>query len=458
MAPDPLKSAAESGDEAWGAHEIGASEEGLRVWIDATGSESARRVFGMSLLERLLRGLALALAGPAGQRVDLAEIRVALPEDAERPEHHEADAAAGLPVVWSREPGSAVARFGAALAQHPQDEWVALAADAVIDGRLLAHFLRGQGAVAFFGERGGVLLRARSVDLPNAEEVVDLEALAGKAVAAGSVERFSGRGFDTHIRNLRRDQAPYLTRLRSTRETAEAERFLFWSNYKGSTDFMTRYVYPPLVWWMLRPLARRRVHPNWVTAVDIAATVAAIPFFAAGAWLPGFLCAYLMSVLDSVDGKLARVTFTSSRLGNVLDHGLDIVHPPFWYLAWGYAVGGGDTSSAPFVASLWLFGLYVADRLMAPMFKHRTGRSIHGFTPLDERMRTFISRRNVNLPLFTLAVACDALVPGLRVAEITLYGIVAWQAVCLVFHADRVVRYWSRPAQERALAARTSPA
>jgi phosphatidylglycerophosphate synthase len=42
-----------------------------------------------------------------------------------------------------------------------------------------------------------------------------------------------------------------------------------------------------------------------------------------------------MTFLDTVDGKLARVTLTSSRIGDVLDHGLDLLHPPFWYLAWG---------------------------------------------------------------------------------------------------------------------------
>ena len=52
--------------------------------------------------------------------------------------------------------------------------------------------------------------------------------------------------------------------------------------------------------------------------------------------------AYGMSVLDSVDGKLARLTFTDSRIGNRLDHGLDMVHPPFWYLAWAYGIGGGS--------------------------------------------------------------------------------------------------------------------
>ena len=42
-----------------------------------------------------------------------------------------------------------------------------------------------------------------------------------------------------------------------------------------------------------------------------------------------------MTFLDTVDGKLARVTVTSSRVGHVLDHGVDLIHPPLWYIAWG---------------------------------------------------------------------------------------------------------------------------
>ena len=40
-------------------------------------------------------------------------------------------------------------------------------------------------------------------------------------------------------------------------------------------------------------------------------------------------------VLDTVDGKLARCTITSSKIGEAIDHGIDLVHPPFWWWAWG---------------------------------------------------------------------------------------------------------------------------
>jgi phosphatidylglycerophosphate synthase len=159
--------------------------------------------------------------------------------------------------------------------------------------------------------------------------------------------------------------------------------------------------------------------------------------------VPGLLLAYLMSVLDSVDGKLARLTYTASKLGDYLDHGLDIVHPPFWYMAWGYALGGGSLASTPFQASLWLLASYVVDRIIAGIFKARHGRSIHGFTPLDERVRTFISRRNVNMALITVALLVDWIRPGLRAAEFTFGVIVLWQGVCMVWHLERLAQFWN---------------
>ncbi|NNL66930.1 MAG: hypothetical protein HKP30_11850, partial [Myxococcales bacterium] len=219
---------------------------------------------------------------------------------------------------------------------------------------------------------------------------------------------------------------------------ARVERELFWSNYKGSTDFMTRYVYPPLVWAMVRPLARRRVHPNWITAINWVACFGAIPFFAAGDWLPGLALAYWMSVLDSVDGKLARLTHTSSKIGDVADHGLDIIHPPFWTLAWGFALGGGTTASLAWQVGVLNFGLYATDRIVTAIFRQRTGRSIHGVTPLDVRMRTVISRRNVNLALLTVALLVDFALGTRGVALGTFYFVVAWQAFSLLWHVQRL--------------------
>ena len=404
----------------------------MRVFIDATEADPGVRVFGMPLLERLLH--ALRRSGVAFDAV-----RVALAPGAERPP---ARAFEGLPVAWSREGGPPAAQLRAAFDEAP-GAWLVLSAQTVVDARLIAQLPNVAGERAVFGDedRAAVL----RLEAPPPDGDGDLATVARGLRADGRGAALGPGDFDGYIVKLRRELEPYVLRVADEASRRRVERFLFWSNYKGSTDFMTRYVWPPLVWLLVRPLARWGVHPNAVTGVSIAATFAAIPFFAAAAWLPGLGLSYLMSVLDSVDGKLARLTFTDSKLGDVLDHGLDIVHPPLWYLGWAWGLSAGDTGSWVFRASLWMFVLYVADRLCAPAFKARTGKSIHGYASIDERMRTFISRRNVNLPVFTAALAVDALrgAPGWPIASAVFIGIVAWQALCLVFHVARVAQCWN---------------
>ena len=410
----------------------------LGVLIDGTELVRGLAVFGMHPVERLVRGLLDA-------ELSLREVCVALPEDMPEPSLP-ASLVRVAHVRFEHARRTGIEHLETLLASG--DPVLYVQADAIVDTRLLAHVGSAAEPLTFGGGEGaqrGVMARFDSGLRGNFRDsgrgVADA---IQAAIAAGELGELAEDEFAGYITMLRRELAPYLFRLRHAAECHAAERFLFWSNYKGSTDFLTRYVYPPLVWAMVRPLARWRVHPNWVTAVDIVATFGAVPLFMAGAWLPALFLAYLMSILDSVDGKLARVTFTSSKLGEVLDHGLDIVHPPIWYLAWGYALAGGTTSARPYDAALGMLGLYVVDRVIAGIFKARFGRSIHGYTPFDERMRTFISRRNVNLAFFTVALGVDAIASpeGWPVATGCLYAIVVWQAFCLVFHLQRLMHFW----------------
>ena len=51
----------------------------------------------------------------------------------------------------------------------------------------------------------------------------------------------------------------------------------------------------------------------------------------------------------------------------------------------------------------------------------------------------FVPHKGGNtLLLFTVALALDWAIPGLRAAEFTLYGIVVWQVLCFAWHAERL--------------------
>ncbi len=392
------------------------------VWIDAARGAD-ERVFGLTLLERHLKALKHRKVQPAEVIIDLGQSGTADPAVATRPWPFR--------VRVVRSSGPAQRR----IAQIAHGRRVlAVDADTLIDARLY-DFLTTQ-ARDLVAEDGDAAIAWVADPMALDPAAVDL-----RTALPASLPRLGQGEFPGFIRNLRRTLPFYLFRVADAEARRKVERFLFWSNYKGSTDFFTKYVYPPLVWVMVRPLARAQVHPNWVTIVSIILTFAAVPLFGSGYFLAGFLCAYGMSVLDSVDGKLARLTFTDSKLGNVLDHGLDLVHPPFWYCAWAYGLAGADIWSPVFLASLVMLALYVVDRLILKVYPTRFGRGLHTHAPMDAFVRTFISRRNINLPLFTVGY-----VAGLGIE--TIYLIVAWQAATCLYHGIRTawILAYDRPA------------
>ena len=400
----------------------------MRVWIDATAAPHGLRVFGLSLIERHLR--ALRRLGPKITEVCLDGDPGPVPGDLARQ----------LKIGRQSSAGTAGARLAAYVAQSPEPV-LAVAGDSLVDARLFAALLDVAGARVARDDKVGQRTSLLRLEPAGAEaipaEARTIDEIAAALLASGAARPYSQDEFPGFIAVLRRTLPFYLFTLRDAAAAAACERFLFWSNYKGSTDFFTKYVYPPLVWLLVRPLARARVHPNTVTIASIVFTFAAVPFFATAHWLPGLALAYAMSVLDSVDGKLARLTFTDSKLGNLLDHGLDIVHPPLWYLGWALGLSGGfagATLGSPlFTAALWMIAFYVADRLVLAIYRNIFKRGLHTHAPIDAQVRTFVSRRNINLPLFTVGVLAGF---GAEV----FYFIVAWQVATVLWHAGRT--FW----------------
>lgn len=403
----------------------------MKLWIDAASGSSGLRVFGMTPAERHIRGVRRRAAEPVAAIIDgPPDLLQALPPDL-RAEN----------VVAVASTGTLGQRLAQALRTDAGGQaLLAVAADVVVDQRLYGELRRRRGNWLATDESGAAAMVRLEADAPldAIEEAGDWPTLVAALEAEGTTHRLRQEDFPAHIAVLRRDLPFWLRRLDGEAARAELERFMFRASYKGSTDFFTKYVYPPLVWAAVRPLARWRVHPNTVTAVSIVLTFAAVPLFAMGWWLAGLLCAYGMSVLDSVDGKLARLTFSDSALGNLLDHGLDIVHPPLWYLGWALGLAGlglwpplDAALAAPEVqAALVMVAFYVLDRLVLAVYKARFGRGLHAHAPVDGLVRTVISRRNINLPLFTAGLV-------LGLGWETFQFIVAWQVATVLWHAGR---------------------
>jgi len=232
---------------------------------------------------------------------------------------------------------------------------------------------------------------------------------------------------------LRKREKPFAERLVPASVPA-IERASYTGAYKGVTDLLTKYLWPEWALFLTRLCARAGISPNQVTAIgSVLCIVATIAFWYGWFW-SGLAIGLVFMVLDTVDGKLARCTITSSALGNAWDHGVDLIHPPFWWWAWavGCTAYGHPLSHATFVAVIaaMLFG-YVAQRLIEGAFIAKFGMHIHVWERFDSRFRLVTARRNPNMVL---------LFAGLLMTRPD-WGIVAvavWTMLSLVVHLVRL--------------------
>jgi phosphatidylglycerophosphate synthase len=285
----------------------------------------------------------------------------------------------------------------------------------------------------------------------------DLAADAVRWVSSGAVDAgpdlavHSPRTLVTSTRPLlRKIQAPFAIAVTGENRRA-LEQFLYDCSYKSVTDLVTKWVWPVPARWVVRASVRLGLRPNHVTGLGVVLMIVALWLFTLGAFGPGLMAAWAMTFLDTVDGKLARTTLTSSRFGHYLDKVMDIVHPPFWYLAWAAGLSSYH-SPAPGISKeslVWaIFAFYTAGRLVeAACSRVFVSGGIFVWRPLDSYFRLVTARRNTCLLLLTGGAAAGR--PDLG---IWLVGI--WTAVTSMFLVLRLLRAWAvwRRAPQRPLA------
>jgi phosphatidylglycerophosphate synthase len=229
---------------------------------------------------------------------------------------------------------------------------------------------------------------------------------------------------------LRKREPPYLMRLTAENITAIEAR-VFAGSYKGVTDFITLHLWPRPARAVTRVCAQLGITPNMVTSLSLVCVLLAMWAFWHGHFAWGLLAAWPMTFLDTVDGKLARVTLQSSRFGDFFDHSIDLLHPPFWWWAWIVGLGAG-LPNASLVLTV-IVGGYLLQRLEEGLFIAWFKMDMHVWQRFDSWLRLYTARRNPNLAILTVATLFGKPDWGITVVAV-------WVAVCLVIHAVRLLQ------------------
>ncbi len=353
-------------------------------------------------------------------------------------------------MLWGLSPETRLARLttraGAgrikAVSQLGSDEAALLIrADAVIEERLIRALLAQPGLILTANSNNKeetIALAARINGRKAAEAVITtmtgiLPESPVEGLSYGTAETIGG-AYDPV---LRKQAIPFAARLGDTPKT-ELEKMTFGASYKGATDFVTKYFWPQPARFVTRWCATAGITPNQITTLSLILMFLALFGFWQGQWFWAIPAAWLMTFLDTVDGKLARVTMTSSKWGEVYDHGIDLLHPPLW---WAWYVGAypeADLRGPEFLSNYDLalavivIG-YVIQRVYEGAFLWIFKIEGHIWRPFDFWFRTITARRNPNLFILMISAMLGA-------PELGLIGVAVWVSASLGVHFIRILQ------------------
>ncbi|MFD2264603.1 CDP-alcohol phosphatidyltransferase family protein [Lacibacterium aquatile] len=287
-------------------------------------------------------------------------------------------------------------------------------------------------------ERSGVALLADDGTLVAVHGAAEDWPVLLSAIRSGSaealppgIERLTAEGLGGSYNNaLRKREIPLLSKVDETSVKALEAR-LFAGSYKGVTDAITKYVWPGPASRVTKFCSVVGITPNQVTLTSLAFVLGAFWAFWTGHFAIGLVMAWIMTFLDTVDGKLARVTLTSTKFGNVFDHGIDLIHPPFWWWAW--IVGLGAAYDPNNIALIVIVAGYILQRVEEGIFMRAFGIEMHIWRRFDSRFRLITARRNPNLLILTVALILGEPAMGMTAVAI-------WTALSFAVHTLQILQ------------------
>ena len=326
-----------------------------------------------------------------------------------------------------------------------------LRGDYLYDDRLLNYFVGTPARMLKIEGDKGQMVVAAHVTPPQAQPMKEamINSAPGPDIPGVQAETLETLSLSFQER-LRKVEQPFVLAM-TPQNRRDLERRLFKWAYKGITDLVTKWAWPLPARWAVGQCVRFGLRPNHVTIVGLLLVILAGVLFAYGQFGWGLLAGWLMTFLDTVDGKLARVTVTSSRFGHYFDHIIDIVHPPIWYALWGAGLGTASLAGTGITVSqaAWaIFIAYTVGRLVEGSFQWTLGRfGIFCWRPLDAYFRLITARRNPNMIFLTLSLLGGR--PDLGLLAVALWTIATTLFLMLrlalaghVHHRQGPLRSW----------------
>jgi phosphatidylglycerophosphate synthase len=254
--------------------------------------------------------------------------------------------------------------------------------------------------------------------------------------ATGRIEACDAARQPTYVMALRKHVRPVFFPAPSPDLIAVAERFPRDVAQNGVLDF-PGFLDSPIEDWIVRRLCRTSITPNQVTFVTMLVGLIVTALFATGHLWWGVALAYTIEVLDGVDGKLARTKVETTAAGD-WEHVVDYCIELSWWTALAHHFHAENQHFAYWLLLL-LVGSDLVDRLAKRSVKKKVGRNLDDVSNIDRFVRCIGARRNINIWILIGALALGDAANGFVL-------ICWWGAATAAAHVVRAVQIrFARP-------------
>ena len=259
--------------------------------------------------------------------------------------------------------------------------------------------------------------------------------VGGDQTALELANRSDAASEPTYVMSLRKHVRPVFFPAPTPELVPRAEKFLRDVAQNGVLDF-PGFFDSPIEDWIVKRLCRTSIRPNQVTFVTMLIGLAVTTLFAAGRLWWGVALAYVIEVLDGVDGKLARTKVETTPAGE-WEHEVDYTIELSWWTALAFHFRGAGLANA-----YWLLALYIVsdlvDRLAKRAVKLKVGRNLDDVSNFDRFVRCIGARRNINIWILVAALALADPANGFVL-------ICWWGAASAIAHVVRAVQIRCKP-------------
>jgi len=286
----------------------------------------------------------------------------------------------------------------------------------LIDQRLLEWLVRQSGDVLLTGREGDPPEVAGSIYRETFENT-DLE--SRRLVIAVS-------RLPTYWETMHGDVPLHLLRIDEAGDADRAWEVLLDHIQRRTQELPSRYFDIFFENRLVRFLAPTSVSANQVTILTTLLGFIVALLYLEGWLRTGVLLAILVEVLDGVDGKLARMTRTTSKLGEQ-EHVLDFFYENSWYLALGILFARQGFPHMHLAAAA-MIAFDAMDNIAYALLDVKWGRSLDNVNPFLQRFRLIGGRRNIYTWIFLSGFFLDA-------APLAFAVSVIWAGLTVTIHA-----------------------